>query len=117
MILWLVLGTLAAATVLTAITARHRSQRELAEPRSVTDVDVFLEQLRRVQEWRSHEQAPVQCAVAARRRMYALAYDQALAGCAAALGIDGPPLPLTQPLNASEELHLEVELAARGLRW
>ena len=49
--------------------------------------------------------------------MYALAYDQALAGCAAALGIDGPALPLTQPLNASEELHLEVELAARGLRW
>ncbi len=117
MMIWLVLCTLVAASLLAAVTARRRSPRPAAEPRTDTDVEAFLDQLRRVQESRSHEQAPVQFAVAARRRMYALAYDQALAGCAAALGIDGPALPLTQPLNASEELHLEVELAARGLRW
>ncbi len=115
--LWLVLGTLVAASLLAALTAWRRPRPEPVEQEPPSDVDTFLAQLRRVQEWRSHEQAPVHFAVAARRRMYALAYDQALAGCAAALGIDGPALPLTKPLPASEELHLEIELAARGLRW
>ena len=48
-----------------------------------------------------------------RRRATALAYDEALQACCAAVGVPVPP----GPLDAVDRLRAEAELAARGITW
>ena len=112
-----VLIVLGSAAAVAAAARGFRRVRPPAEPPPV-DLSVQLARLRRLQAVRAEEQqAGGVRYVAARRTVNALAYDALLVECAHRLGIEAPELPLPHPLRAQEELHLEVELAARGLTW
>ena len=107
---WVVLS-LSAVLAVAALLAGIRSHRP------GPDLSVHLERLRRLQERHAREPSVGGIGLAARHRACLLAYDQVLVECATALGIEAPALPLPRPLPPSEQLHLEVELVAYGLRW
>lgn len=113
---WVVLG-LSAVLAVAALLAGIRSHRPERPAATGPDLSVHLERLHRLQERHAREPSVGGIGLAARHRACQLAYDQVLVECARALGIEAPALPLSRPLPPSEQLHLEVELVAYGLRW
>ena len=113
---WVVLS-LSAVLAVAALLAGIRSHRPEQTTATGPDLSVHLERLRRLQERHAREPSVGGIGLAARHRACLLAYDQVLVECATALGIEAPALPLPRPLPPSEQLHLEVELVAYGLRW
>lgn len=101
------------------LAAAARGYRRQAPDAALAPVDlsVHLARLHRLQEQRAREPWQGGIGLAARHTACVLAYDQVLLECAHALGIEAPALPIARPLPPAEQLHLEVELAARGLSW